>query len=266
MRRIITAFRRRAADGNQRGRFPAVAAENRHRQSELPRLQNNQPDFRVIAGHKNAVGILRLDGGQLRVEILVTAAVILFRRDFSAAAGKAVLEKFRQAEAVIAFHVRQHRDGIQLERLAREIRHDRALERINEAHAENVIAGFGDLGIGGRGRNHRNPVLLADRRGFERARRRDFAEHRHDAVAGNQLAHHRRRLAGLRLVVLGEQLNFFAEHAARRVEVVNRQRRAFVRRLPEGRLAAGQRRELADFDGVAARAGRRRLIATGEQN
>jgi hypothetical protein len=52
-------------------------------------------DLGVIAGNKNRVGIGRLDGGELRVEILVAAAVILFRRDLAAAGGETVfLEKF----------------------------------------------------------------------------------------------------------------------------------------------------------------------------
>ena len=96
---------------------------------------------------------------------------------------KAFLEKFRQPNAVIAAHILQHRRRFQLERLAREIRHDRALKRINETHAENIIANFGDFRIRGRRRNHRDFIFLANGRGFERTRRRDFAQNRDDAVA-----------------------------------------------------------------------------------
>ncbi len=59
MRGKITAFQRLAADGHQRGGFPAVAAEQRHRDAELPRLQRNQSHLRVIARNKDAVGIRR---------------------------------------------------------------------------------------------------------------------------------------------------------------------------------------------------------------
>jgi hypothetical protein len=61
-------------------------------------------------------------------------------------------------------------------------------------------------------------------------------------------------------------LDFFAKHAAAGVQFVNRQLRAVVRRLAERGLAAGERRKLADLDGVAARAGiGRRTVAAGEK-
>src|SRR5476649_2658405 len=87
-----------------------------------------------------------------------------FKEGFVAGGGKTFLEKFREAEAIIALHNRQHRDIFQMQRVQREIRHDRALKRINETHAENVIADGGDLRVCGRRRNHRDFIFLADRR------------------------------------------------------------------------------------------------------
>jgi hypothetical protein len=100
-----------------------------------------------------------------------------------------------------------------------------------------------------------NFELLADRRGFERTDGRDFAENRHDLVARNQFAHGGGGFAVLRLVVFGDQFNLFSKHAARRVDFVHGQLRAVVRRAPERRLAAVERRELADLDDAAVRGG-----------
>ena len=64
------------------------------------------------------VGIRRLDGRELRVEILVAAAVICSVDDLAAVGGETFLEKFCQAHAVIALHIGQHGHLFGLERFA----------------------------------------------------------------------------------------------------------------------------------------------------
>ena len=49
-----------------------------------------------------------------------------------------------------------------------ESRQHRTLIRVDEAHAEDVVALLRDLGVRRRRRDHRDFVLLADRRGGER--------------------------------------------------------------------------------------------------
>src|SRR5882757_6741680 len=98
MRGIIITFERRAADRHKRGRFPAIAAKNGNADAKLLCLQGDQTRFGVIAGNKNAVRVRRLDGRELRVEILVATAVILLRDDFPAARDKSFLEKFREPQ------------------------------------------------------------------------------------------------------------------------------------------------------------------------
>ena len=260
------AFQGHAANGDERGRFPAVAAEQRDVDAQLPRLQGDQAGLGVVAGDKYDFGAGGLDGGELGVEILVAAAVFFLVHNFAAAGEELFLEEFGEAEAVVAFHIGEDGGGMGLEGLGGEVGHDRALEGINKTDAENVIAHLGDLGIGGGRGDHGNAALLADGRGFEGTGGRDFAEHGDHAVAGDQFTNHGGGLAGLGLVVFGVEFDFLAEHAAGGVDFIHRLLDAFMGGLAEGGLGAGQGAVFAHLDDVAAGIGAgRRLIATGEQ-
>ena len=120
--------------------------------------------------------------------------------------------------------------------LLREIRHDRALKRINETDAKNVIADLGDFRIGGGGRDHRDLVFLADRRGFQRTLEATSPRIATTPSREISLCTTVAGSPGLGLVVFGEQLEFFAEHAARGVDFFDRQRGALWDELAEGGL------------------------------
>src|SRR5262245_8476426 len=143
MRREIIALYRLTTDFKEHRRLPAITAKQRNVEAELFRLHANERALGIITGHEDAVGILRLDGSELCLEILVTAVVIQFSHDLAIVRLETLLKKFCQSLAIITFHIRQHRHSLGLESVACEIRHHCALKWINEAHTENVIAGFG---------------------------------------------------------------------------------------------------------------------------
>ena len=65
-------------------------------------------------------------------------------------------------------------------------------------------------------------------------------------VLRNQLADDRCRLAGLGLIVFGDQANLLPEHPTVRIDLLHRQRGSLVGRLTETGTRSGQRRKFAD--------------------
>ena len=64
---VIRALQRfGAGDLQQLRRFPAIATEQRHLDAELPCLPDDQARVGVVAGHDDGIGLLALDGGELR--------------------------------------------------------------------------------------------------------------------------------------------------------------------------------------------------------
>ena len=91
--------------------------------------------------------------------------------------------------------------------------------------------------------------LLADR---QRRRAVDLAQKADDLVALDQLLRLRHRGRGID-AILGEQVDLAPEHAARRVDLVDRERRGAQAVLPKLAEKAGAWREVADFYGVSLR-------------
>ena len=229
MRGKISSFDGFLADLDELLGFPTVAAEERNIQAKLFRLNANDRHVRVIARNKNAIGGRGFDRGELRFEIFVAAVVIEFRGNRSAVCFELVLEEFCQPFAVIAFRIGEDGDLFRLQSFRREIRHHGSLKRVDETNAENVIAGFGHFRIGGGGRNHRDLVLLANRRGFERTAGRNFAENGYDAIARDQFIDDGGGFAGFGLRVFGDEFELLAEDAARRVDFFDGEQSSFVR-------------------------------------
>lgn len=65
--------------------FPAVAAKEGNVQAELFGLDRDESGVGVVAGNKNTIRTGGLDGGELRLEILVATVEIEFRADLAAA-------------------------------------------------------------------------------------------------------------------------------------------------------------------------------------
>ena len=234
----------------------AVAAENGHIEAELVRLLADKRGLGVVAGHEDGLGIVGLDRGELRVEVLVAFGIFFLEGADDAAVRRKRFDKiFCEADAVGGRNGSEHGDAAGVQRVPGEFGEDLALEWIGKADAENVTADFGDLRVGRGGRNHRDVRVLADGGGLDGAAGSDFAEDGDGLVAGDELAHGGGSLAGFGLVVLGDQLEFLAEHAGGGVDLLDREEGALVRGLAEGGFLAGERGILADLDGVVGAGG-----------
>jgi len=77
-----------------------------------------------------------------------------------------------------------------------------------------------DLDVGRRRRDHRNAVALRDRRRRERARRGVLADQCDHVIPRDELRHDRRSLGRLAPVILGKELDRFAEDSTGPVELV----------------------------------------------
>src|SRR5687768_1335087 len=174
-----------------------------------------------------------------------------------------LFEELGKPDAVVLLYVGEDGDLLPAFR-ERELRHHGALERIDEADAEDVIANLGDLRVRRRRRNHRHLVLLCNRRRFERLRRSHFAEECNDFVTGDQLARDRCGFACLGLIILRDEPHVLPEQTAAGVEFIDRHLRSLVRRLAEtcGPTAEGRVFPDHNFIGVASPG----LFAPGEWN
>ena len=124
-------------------------------------------------------------------------------------------DRVGQADRVVLLDVLEDRDLPGLEIVERELGEHLALERIDEADAEDVVADLGDALVGRRRRDHRDLVPLRDRRGGQRSAAGHLAEDGDDLVLRDQLGDGVRGFLGLALVVLDEQPELApAEHAA----------------------------------------------------
>ena len=102
-------------------------------------------------------------------EILVALGEVFLGDDLAAAGDEGFLEELGEAEAVGVGDAGEDGDLLRLQVLLGELRHDGALEGVNETDAEDVVAGLGDLRVGGRGGDHRDLRLLGDGGGLEGA-------------------------------------------------------------------------------------------------
>src|ERR1035437_9630431 len=175
------------------------------------------------------------------LEVLVALGIFLLDRDFTADGREGFLEVLGKADAVRRGDGGEERDLFQVEAALGELRHGGALERIDEAHAEDVAANLRHARIRRRRRDHGDLEILGDGRGLEGAAGGDLAKEGDDLVAGDELLDDGGGLALLRLVVFGDQLELPAEHAARGVELLDGEEGALVRGLAEGGLLAGER-------------------------
>ena len=168
MRGVVSVLERLAAgDLDELRGLPAVTAEHRHGDAQLAGLLYDESDLVVVTRHTNALGISPLDGRELCFEVLVLRGVLLLHHDLAAGRREGVAEILAQPIAIGRRHVREHRHPRELERLAGELRDESALEGIGEAHPEDAVADLGDLGIGGRRRDHGDARCLTHRTGLE---------------------------------------------------------------------------------------------------
>ena len=187
-------------------------------------------------------------GGELGPEILVALAVLQVGRNLPARGGELLPENPGDADAVGVVHGGDHGHARDAQGLARKLGQHGALERIDEADAEDVVAGLGHPRVGGGDGDHRHVRTLEHGGGLERVGRGIAPEHGHHVVAGDKFLGDGGGLARLGLVVLGSQLQRPAEHAAGGVELLDREDDAAAGGEAEGGFLAGESAVLADDD------------------
>ena len=160
-----------------------------------------------------------------------------------AAAEKAIHRRL----AVVVVH-RDGRDLLEAERLADIERRRRALRRPEVDEAEHVIAGPRDIGMHAIGRDHHHAGLLEYRRRRAARGRIAAVDDELHAVLADQLVGGEDRLVGLGLIVVDDKRELLTEHAAGRVDVVDRHLRGDRSRFAVGRGRSGERRLEADLD------------------
>ncbi len=114
--------------------------------------------------------------------------------------------------------------------------------------AEHVVAGARDVGMHAIGGDHDHAGLLEHRRGGAAGRRIAGIDDELDAVFADQLVGGENRLIGFGLIVIGDELQLLAEHAAGGIDVLDRHFGGDLGRFAVGRGGSGQRRLKADLD------------------
>ena len=228
--------------------LPAIAAEEGAGDAKFAGLAGYKGGLGVVSGHENGVHAGGANGGELGFEVLVALGVFLLEGDLSAIGEEALLEVFCQADGVGGGDGSQDGDAFGLECFFGELGHYGALKRVNEADTEDVVADGGDLWVGGGRRDHRDLRALGDGGHLEGAAGGDLAEEGDDLFAGEELAGNGGGFAGLRLIILGEELKGAAEHAASGVDVFDGEECASVGRVAKRGFFARKGGNLADFN------------------
>src|SRR5205814_834581 len=140
MGRVVAAVQRLAANLEKLFILPAVAANERHGNAEFARLPDNERGFGVVTGDKYSIDAGRFYGRELRPEILVALGKVFLDHDLAATGGERFPEEFRETDAVGVGYAGEDGDPPRLQIFLGEFGHYRALKRIDEADAEDVIA------------------------------------------------------------------------------------------------------------------------------
>ncbi|EAU69384.1 hypothetical protein STIAU_3719 [Stigmatella aurantiaca DW4/3-1] len=248
----VAAFQRRAPEFEQLLGLPAVPAQQGHLHAQLPRLPRDDAHVRVVPRHEHPLGLRPLDGRQLGPEVRVSLGVALVAGDLPAHLLELLGEHLGQADGVGALVVREDGHLGQLQVLPGELRHYQALERIDEAHAEDVVALPGHLGRRRGVGDHRHLGRLGLLRHRQGHGGRCLADDERHLVLGDEAGDGLGRLLGLALAVVHLQRQLLASHPSRRVRLLDGQLDAVAGGDAERGLIAGQAADLADEDGVLA--------------
>ena len=136
-----------------------------------------------------------------------------------------------------------------------ELGEDRALERVDEADAEDVVADLGDARVGRGDRHHGDLGELADGGGFEGVGGGVGPDDGGDFVAGDEFLHRGGGLALFRLDVFDEVGEGAAEDTAVGVDFLDGEEDAFAGGDAEGGVFTGERTVVAEFDGFGGGGG-----------
>ena len=247
----VVALHRRAAQLEQLLAVPAVAAHQLRGDAQLAGLPGDDPDVGVIPGDVDAVRLQPLDCGELASKVGAAFRVGLLADDLPAHLRELALEHVREPLAVVGPEVAQDGHLGELEVVVGEFRHHVALERVDEADPEDVVADLRHLGVR-RG--------IGDHRHLRRLRRlghgdgvgaRHLAEDQQHLVLVDEPGGGVGRLLWLALVVVHPDVDLLALHPTGGVGLADRELDAVPGGDAEGGLRAGERADLTDEDGVS---------------
>ena len=245
-----------AADFDQFGGLPAVAAEDRDGEAEVAGLLTNEGGLGVETSSDDGVGVHRFDRGELGAEIFVAFGVFLFDGDDAPEGGEFFTENFGEAHTVGGGDGGEDGDAFGFEGGGGEFGEDGTLERVDEAGAENVVALFGDFGSGGRRGNKRDTGGLRERGDFEAVGGGAAAEKGDYFFAAEEFFGDGGGVAGLRLVVFNDDGEGAAEDAAAGVDFGDGHEHAAVGLLAERGFLAGEGFDFAELNGLGGGSGR----------
>ena len=228
----------------------------------MRQLAQHRAGLRVEPAEEHRVGLFGLDAGQDGHEIGGFVGGELFCHHLDAFFLGGGLEHVGQALAVGGAVV-NHGDLLDFQGVMG-VNGQRCAERVvigNQAK-RGLVAGLGQIGVGGRRGDVGNPAFVVDRRGRNGRARLQVADHaRHLGVA--QFLRHGSGLARVAGVVFGHQLELdllAANHQVLRIQLAQSQADAVFSVFADVRDAAGRGASVGNLDdlhflGVAHRSG-----------
>ena len=228
------AFDGGAADGEQVGRVPAVAAEELGANAHGPGLLGDQADVVVVVRQEEHVGGDGINLDQLGIEVGGAGGVTLKGHDLAAHLDEFVAEDLGQTLGIVVAGVIQHGRAADVHGLGSVLGGYQALEGVDKASAEDIVANQGDGRIGGRRADHRDALVLGNRGAGQGDLAHDGADDGDDLVLVDQLAPGIGAFGWITLVVLDEGADGHTVDAAGGVDLVEIQLRAIAGGNAEG--------------------------------
>ena len=254
-RSVAESFDGVSAYRNHLGVVHSVAAEDAEGRAELARLAHDYRAFRKVSRDVEDVGVFADYLGQLRREVLVTLLVVHDGDHFAAELHEILLEEVAEADAVVLRNLDEHRRGLRLELRKGEVSRARALERVDEADAEDVLLALRDERVRARRADHRDPSLLRHFAAGHRERRAVGSDYRADLLALYETLDGVRRLDLVALVVDYDELDLLAVNLG---ILLVREIHAVELKLAADRVSARDRQIDAYLDSLRRRGDSRR--------
>src|SRR5439155_17522971 len=115
----------------------------------LARLAANRANLAVVARYEDELRIGTLQRTQWTVEVYIVIGKGSLPHDLPAELLETLSERLGEALAVVGAVIHQNGTAFQLEVVGGKLRHDVALEGVDEADPEDVVPDLGDVYVGG---------------------------------------------------------------------------------------------------------------------
>ena len=214
--------------------IPAVRADDGRCDADLARLLDDLADLLIVGGDEDDVRIRRAQTRQRRLKVLILREEGLSHENLAAARGKDLLKDRGEALGVVRGVVEIDDGRLGLQRVERELCHNVALLRVDEAAAEDprLDGAVLDRNINRRciRCDDRNLVVRGDLRLGDDVCRRRGPDDRADMIVGDQLRRCVHGLCRLGFVVRLDEDNLLAVYAAGIVRLFDRELQPLERR------------------------------------